>query len=477
MDLVQGRSARQRNDFVLRLGCWMVTLSMVCSLVIQPPKAKAIAIADDAVVAAVILSVMAYGGYKLWVDNLDASAIADIIKPHVKQWNYEHGSSAEDPFSGFAEWATGGMDKFRKSITPIPGGPGPDMNGISWVLSFALFDKVCQFAEWLGNRVGAKPGVAEPVPIAPSASSDITARLFSAWDDYNVEHFNSHAEKYDYMISAFSSAFSGKTSYCLYMSSVPISIVHSNSPIDDGKYSHKAGFYLYTPFDYTPNEQRAVFSVSFDSNFKFYSSESFTFYRDYHYKFLLPPDVDVTVYGGAASVPSATLALPGTWSPSVPAEGTETVPMVIPGAMPAEVLDVDALVQEILNRVTKNELVVQPSGFPAPDPGTQPDEQAPDLDSLGLPALGAALTSRFPFSIPWDVVRGIKLLAAPAEAPYWEVDFLAPIAGRVGGWKGSTKVVIDMGQYEIIGQLCRWTSTIGFCLVLAAGTKKLIWTA
>ena len=160
MDLVQSRSARQRNDLVLRLGCWMVTLSMVCSLVIQPPKAKAIAIADDAVVAAVILSVMAYGGYKLWVDNLDASAIADIIKPHVKQWNYEHGSSAEDPFSGFAEWATGGMDKFRKSITPIPGGPGPDMNGISWVLSFALFDKVCQFAEWLGNRVGAKPGVA-----------------------------------------------------------------------------------------------------------------------------------------------------------------------------------------------------------------------------------------------------------------------------------------------------------------------------
>ena len=178
-----------------------------------------------------------------------------------------------------------------------------------------------------------------------------------------------------------------------------------------------------------------------------------------------------------STAPSATLALPGTWSPTVPAEGTETVPMVIPGATPAGVLDVDALVQEILERVTKNELVVQPSGSPAPGPGTQPDEQAPDLDSLGLPALGAALTSRFPFSIPWDVVRGIKLLAAPAEAPYWEVDFLAPIAGRVGGWKGSTKVVIDMGQYEIIGQLCRWTSMIGFCLILAAGTKKLIWTA
>ena len=179
--------------------------------------------------------------------------------------------------------------------------------------------------------------------------------------------------------------------------------------------------------------------------------------------------------GGVA--PSATLALPGKWAPVLPAEGAETVPMVIPGAAPAEALDVDALAQEILKRLSQNELEVKPSGSPAPDPGTQPDEQAPDLDGLGLPALGAALTTRFPFSIPWDVVRGIKLLAAPAEAPYWEVDFLAPIAGRVGGWKGSTKVVIDMGQYEIIGQLCRWTSTIGFCLILAGGTKKLIWTA
>lgn len=184
----------------------------------------------------------------------------------------------------------------------------------------------------------------------------------------------------------------------------------------------------------------------------------------------------------SASDFSFSLGLPDKWAPVLPAEGAETVPMVIPGAAPAEALDVDALAQEILKRLSQNELEVKPSGSPAPDPGTQPDPKPspdpnPNLEDLDLPSLGAALTTRFPFSIPWDVVRGIKLLAAPAEAPYWEVDFLAPIAGRVGGWKGSTKVVIDMGQYEIIGQLCRWTSTIGFCLILAGGTKKLIWTA
>ena len=95
----------------------------------------------------------------------------------------------------------------------------------------------------------------------------------------------------------------------------------------------------------------------------------------------------------------------------------------------------------------------------------------------GLDQLGAALTSRFPFSIPWDVYKGVSLLAAPPKAPYFEVDFLAPIAHRVGGWQGSTKIVLDFSEYEIIGQVCRWASTIGFCLMLASGTKRLIWTA
>ena len=54
---------------------------------------------------------------------------------------------------------------------------------------------------------------------------------------------------------------------------------------------------------------------------------------------------------------------------------------------------------------------------------------------------------------------------------------MAPIADRVGGWKGSTKIVLDFSEYEIIGQVCRWTSTIGFCLMLETGTKRLIWTA
>ena len=98
-----------------------------------------------------------------------------------------------------------------------------------------------------------------------------------------------------------------------------------------------------------------------------------------------------------------------------------------------------------------------------------------DVNDLGLPSLAAIITTRFPFSIPWDVVRGIKLLAAPAEAPHWSIDFMQSIEHRVGSWDGDTTVDIDMSDFPLIGQVCRWTSTIGFCLLLAAGTKKLSW--
>ncbi len=144
----------------------------------------------------------------------------------------------------------------------------------------------------------------------------------------------------------------------------------------------------------------------------------------------------------------------------------------------AESMEIQEILQSVLDAILAGNLaasaeVVDEAAVPV-DP---PVETTPDVDGLGLPALGAALTSRFPFSIPWDVYKGISLLAAPAKAPYFEVDFMAPIADRVGGWKGSTKIVLDFSEYEIIGQVCRWTSTIGFCLMLATATKRLIWTA
>lgn len=142
----------------------------------------------------------------------------------------------------------------------------------------------------------------------------------------------------------------------------------------------------------------------------------------------------------------------------------------------AATMDLDLVLKGVLEDVIAGTLAssMEAAGEVAVDP---PAGEITDVDGLGLPALGAALTSRFPFSIPWDFFRAVQLLAAPAKAPYFEVDFLEPLADDVGGWQGSTTVVLDFGQYAIIGQISRWTSTIGFCLMLAGATKRLIWTA
>lgn len=142
----------------------------------------------------------------------------------------------------------------------------------------------------------------------------------------------------------------------------------------------------------------------------------------------------------------------------------------------AATMDLDQVLQGVLDGVLEGTLTstMEIAEEAVVDP---PAGEITDVDNLGLPVLGQALTSRFPFSIPWDFFRAVQLLAAPAKAPRFEVDFMQPIEHRVGQWQGDTKVVLDFSEYAIIGQISRWTSTIGFCLMLVGATKRLIWTA
>lgn len=102
-----------------------------------------------------------------------------------------------------------------------------------------------------------------------------------------------------------------------------------------------------------------------------------------------------------------------------------------------------------------------------------------DIDGLGLPSLGALLTTRFPFSIPWDVHAVVSMLSAEATAPYWQVDLMAPLKSRGKKFAGDTTITIDLtgDRWAVIGQVSRWGTLIGFCFALAIATKRLIWTA
>ena len=196
--------------------------------------------------------------------------------------------------------------------------------------------------------------------------------------------------------------------------------------------------------------------------------------------YILFTSFDVTAFDiGAVTSVDESLALDVAETITIP-EGLTDNQSVALDVGATDSMSIQEILQGILDAILAGDLsasaeIVDTAEVPV-DP-EEPDQPVVPVVPSGLDKLGAALTSRFPFSIPWDVYKGVTLLAAPPKAPYFEVDFMAPIADRVGGWKGSTKIVLDFSEYEIIGQVCRWTSTIGFCLMLASGTKRLIWTA
>ena len=442
MDLFRRRSAWQRNNIVMRLGCFLVSASMLVSLVIQPPKAKAI-VTEASLATSVIWTFMQSAGLSFSGDNAGSQLWIDSCQ----SWYNKFMDTKDDVANGFVGWL--GYDTWSAFLADIRYQKNPTNLGYQMFIPKAISAKLAEFTSWFIGQTGLISGGDAKII---SSDSCPVPRTFI---DRFIEDVSSSSEVisnkwvFPYFYYGMFD-FQGTILYYLACSEKKGSWILDGSTwrVKDVGTSYSA--YVYS--DGTYNSAPSLKSVYFADGRKNASLGYFT-----------------------ASAGSISVTQPGTYSPAVDDTGDKATVVTIPG-LDTEIAGINELLQAILDKLAANEMAATGSVAQQPTP-EQPDEEKPDLNGLGLPALGAALVTRFPFSIPWDVVKGIKLVAAPAEAPRWEVDFLAPIAGRVGGWKGSTKVVIDMGVYPIIGQVCRWTSMIGFCLILASGTKKLIWTA
>lgn len=442
MELFRRRSAWQRNNIVMRLGCFLVSASMLVSLVIQPPKAKAL-LSEASLATSVIWTFMQSAGLSFSGDNAGSKLWIDSCQ----SWYNKFMDTKDDVANGFVGWL--GYDTWSAFLADIRYQKNPTNLGYQMFIPKAISAKLAEFTSWFIGQTGLISGGDAKII---SSDSCPVPRTFI---DRFIEDVSSSSEVisnkwvFPYFYYGMFD-FQGTILYYLACSEKKGSWILDGSTwrVKDVGTSYSA--YVYS--DGTYNSAPSLKSVYFADGRKNASLGYFT-----------------------ASAGSISVTQPGTYSPAVDDTGDKATVVTIPG-LDTEIAGINELLQAILDKLAANELITSATIAQQPTP-EQPDEEKPDLNGLGLPALGAALVTRFPFSIPWDVVKGIKLVAAPAEAPRWEVDFLAPIAGRVGGWKGSTKVVIDMGVYPIIGQVCRWTSMIGFCLILASGTKKLIWTA
>jgi hypothetical protein len=93
------------------------------------------------------------------------------------------------------------------------------------------------------------------------------------------------------------------------------------------------------------------------------------------------------------------------------------------------------------------------------------DLNFPQVEDFTLPYL---ITTKFPFSIPWDLSRAISMMQAPAVVPYFEVPFKFTRLGI------DENVVIDLEQFSTIAKIFRWFTLASFILALILVTRMLI---
>lgn len=107
-----------------------------------------------------------------------------------------------------------------------------------------------------------------------------------------------------------------------------------------------------------------------------------------------------------------------------------------------------------------------------------PVQNFPDMDDLGLPQLGEALTRRFPFCIPWDLVATWDVLTHEPIPPTLTIDLIPSSLKSKIGVQSDTSFEFNLASpaFGTLLFLIRWGCIIGFCLSLERLTKRYIWT-
>lgn len=104
-------------------------------------------------------------------------------------------------------------------------------------------------------------------------------------------------------------------------------------------------------------------------------------------------------------------------------------------------------------------------------------ENPPSVSDYSLSELGLLLTTKFPFSIPWDVEYALDMLEASAVLPQFELTF--PLS-KIDDNAVDIIIQVDLsggGRFTIIWTILRWGILVLFCVGLIVETKRLIWTA
>lgn len=92
--------------------------------------------------------------------------------------------------------------------------------------------------------------------------------------------------------------------------------------------------------------------------------------------------------------------------------------------------------------------------------------------SLSEFMLDSAITKVFPFCLPFDFVRGIKLFNASPQTPIFTYYIKIPAVGSFAGTQ--IEITIDFSKFEILASISRWVSTVGFAFSLIFISTKIV---
>lgn len=179
--------------------------------------------------------------------------------------------------------------------------------------------------------------------------------------------------------------------------------------------------------------------------------------------FPLNPDGTVTLPDGTVLVPNE--------DGSFTIGGTKYYPkkdVVSPNDLLKQLLELQKRLEEL-----ENELKFEKEKEKDQELDEEIDEAAEQYDGdLMEFVLNSKLTQVFPFCLPFDLVRGIKLFSASPVTPVFEFPINIPEFGLFPGVK--TSIVLDFKKFETIAVLCRWMSTMSFIFGLITVTFKVV---
>ena len=140
MSLAARRSTRLREDFVIRLGCFLVSFAVLASLILEPPRAKAFAMTSSAVTALA-------GGF------LNACGLAPVVSGMSNSGEVNESLArliqeyldAEVPGVEIVDW----LGDLSLKVN----------SGNKLVIPAAAAGALSAFAQWVAGKYGTKAGM------------------------------------------------------------------------------------------------------------------------------------------------------------------------------------------------------------------------------------------------------------------------------------------------------------------------------